>query len=104
MHLIRLVQVRDKWRVRVKTVINLRGPKCVGNFLITRMICQLRNEYPAVWTYLVGPSPFPPSSAEVKKWWSFTFTPPVCHHDVDRQNVTFTLTFCIIHIPVINAF
>jgi len=29
----------------------------------------------------------PQSSAEVKKEWSYTSSPPLCLHDVDRENV-----------------
>jgi hypothetical protein len=31
----------------------------------------------------------PPSSAEVKNEWSFTHTPPVCLHDVNREKLYF---------------
>ena len=31
----------------------------------------------------------PPSSAEVKNKWSYTSTPPICIHGVDRENFNF---------------
>jgi len=31
----------------------------------------------------------PPVSAELKNKWLYTFTPPICLHDVDRENFTF---------------
>jgi len=34
-----------------------------------------------------------PCSSEVKNEWSYTSVPPVCLHDVDRDNLTFTFTF-----------
>jgi hypothetical protein len=33
-----------------------------------------------------------PSSAEVKNVWSYTFAPPICLHDTDRDDFTFTVT------------
>jgi hypothetical protein len=40
-------------------------------------------------------------SAEVKNAWSYTSTPPVCLHGIDRDN--FTLTFHITVQPLIIA-
>jgi hypothetical protein len=31
----------------------------------------------------------PPSSAKVKYEWSYTSTPPICHHGVDKEKCTF---------------
>jgi hypothetical protein len=33
----------------------------------------------------------PPSSAEVKNEWSYTSTPPICLHCVDRENFAFLI-------------
>jgi len=34
----------------------------------------------------------PRSSAEVKDKWSYTSTPPICLHGLDREHFTFYLT------------
>jgi hypothetical protein len=33
----------------------------------------------------------PPSIAKVKNEWIYTFTPPICLHDMCRDKLTFTL-------------
>ena len=33
-----------------------------------------------------------PSSDEVKNMWSYTFVPPICLYDTQRDNFTFTAT------------
>jgi len=35
--------------------------------------------------------PSPPSSDEVKKEWSYTSTPPIRLHGLDRDNFTFSV-------------
>jgi len=37
-----------------------------------------------------------PSSARVKNYWSYTSTPPLCLHGVERENLTFTFTFTVL--------
>jgi len=33
----------------------------------------------------------PPSSAEMKNEWSYTFSPPICLHGIIKDNLTFHL-------------
>ena len=44
----------------------------------------------------------PPSSTEVKNKWSYTSTPPIYPHCVDRGNFTFFLPFIHSHIQTQN--
>jgi hypothetical protein len=40
-----------------------------------------------------------PVSAKVKNEWSYTSTPPICLHDLDRGNFTFT-HFCVLYFQI----
>ena len=44
--------------------------------------------FPGVSKLWCGVNCSPPSSAEVKKEWSYTSTPPVCRYGLDRDKFT----------------
>ena len=60
-------------------------------WVATGVLCRVRRQGPEA-----GHSPA--SSAEVENQWSYTSTPPVCLHGVDRDSLTFTFTFSLFNI------